>query len=382
MEDPLKAMCQRNYTLSHPDRHVHFPPRPRGVARRFFAASAATPRSRGAGSPRRRVPASAASPQSPVAIGALAALLALSALGCGRSRSKTIAVIPKATSHLFWQSVQAGAIAAGRQLKVSVVWNGPTQETDYSRQIQIVDSMIAQHVDGLAVAATDRNALNASLDRAAKAGIPVTVFDSGVDSTNYMTFVATNNYAAGQAAARTLAHMLPGKRKIAIVLHAPGSASTMDRERGFEEAITKEFPSIRIVARQFGMSDRSKAMAAAENILTANPDLDGIFASSEPSAVGTALAIKERNLSGKIRFVGFDSSEGLVADLRGGTIDALVVQDPFRIGFEAVRTLVDRLHGRIPPKRIDLSARVITRLDLDKTEIKAFLFPDIKKYLN
>jgi ribose transport system substrate-binding protein len=242
--------------------------------------------------------------------------------------------------------------------------------------------MIAQHVDGLAVAATDRNALNASLDRAARAGIPVTVFDSGVDSTNYMTFVATNNYAAGEAAARTLARMLPGKRKIAIVLHAPGSASTMDRERGFEEAITKEFPSIRIVARQFGMSDRSKAMAAAENILTANPDLDGIFASSEPSAVGTALAIKERDLSGKIRFVGFDSSDGLIQDLRQGTIDALVVQDPFRIGFEAVRTLVDRLHGRIPPKRIDLNARVITRLDLEKPEIKAFLFPDIKKYLN
>ena len=291
-------------------------------------------------------------------------------------------MVPKATSHLFWQSVQAGAIAAGREFQVDVLWNGTATETDYSRQIQIVDSMIARHVDGLALAAQDRTAMNASLDRAAAGGIPVTVFDSGVDSTNYMSFLATNNYEAGQLAARKLSELLHGKGTIAVVQHAPGSRSTMDREQGFFETMTKEFPGITVVARQYGMSERAKAMAAAENMLTAHPDLGGLFASSEPSSVGTAQAVKERGLSGKIRFVAFDASEGLVEDLKGGTIDALIAQDPFRMGYLAVKSLVDKLHGQTSPKQIDMHARVITRPDLEKPDVKALLFPDIHKYLN
>ncbi len=306
----------------------------------------------------------------------------LTLLSCNANRRKVIGVVPKGTSHLFWVSVEAGAMAAGHALNVEVLWNGPATETEYSRQIQIVDSMIARHVDGLALAAQDHTALDASIDRAAREGIPVTVFDSGVDSTNYMTFVATNNFEAGQMAARKLAELLNGKGSIAMVLHVPGSFSTMERERGFEDTMAKEFRRIHIVQKQYGMSDRSKAMAAAENILTAHPDLDGIFASTEPSSVGTALALKSRGLAGKVKFVAFDAAEGMVQDLREGTIDALIAQDPFRMGYEAVATLVDKLNGKSPPKRIDLSARVITRPDLDKPEIKELLNPDVKKYLN
>src|SRR5579864_7764468 len=123
-----------------------------------------------------------------------AAVLGLTFTACQGSRQKTIAVIPKGTSHLFWLSVQAGAVAAGQKLGVRILWNGPAQETEYDRQIQIVDSMIARHVDGLAIAAAERKGLVQSIDRAASFGIPVTVFDSGVDTTNYLTFVATDNY--------------------------------------------------------------------------------------------------------------------------------------------------------------------------------------------
>jgi len=309
-------------------------------------------------------------------------LLCLATLGCNTQRKKVIAVVPKATSHLFWVSIHAGAAAAGNDLGVEIDWNGPATETDYSRQIQIVDSMIARRVDGLALAAQDRTALGASLDRAAREGIPVTVFDSGVDSSNYMTFVATNNYEAGQMAARKLADLLHRKGSIAMVLHVPGSNSTMEREHGFEETVAKEFPDIHIMQKQYGMSDRSKAMAAAENILTAHPNLDGIFASTEPSSVGTSLALKSRHLDGKIKFVAFDATDSMIDDLKGGTIDAIVAQDPFKIGYEAVQTLVDKLHGKTPPKRIDLSAHVIVRSDLEKPEIKLLLKPDVKKYLN
>jgi ribose transport system substrate-binding protein len=309
------------------------------------------------------------------------AAMLLTLVSCQRSKTKRIAVVPKGNSHVFWVTVHAGAAAAGQKFGVEILWNGPAQETEYARQIQIVDSMIAQRVDGIALAAAERKALNNSLDRAAQLGIPVTVFDSAVDSTNYMTFLATNNYEGGQMAARELAQLVGGKGKVAMVMHAPGSASTMDRERGFEDVMKAEFPGIEIVQRQFGMSDRSKAMAAAENILTAHPDLNGIFGSSEPSSMGTAQAIKSRGLSGKVKFVAFDSSDNMIEDLKGGTIDAMVVQDPFKMGFEAVKTLVDKLNGVTSPKKIDLQARVVRRADLDKPEIRDLLYPDVKKYV-
>ena len=273
-------------------------------------------------------------------------------------------------------------MAAGQALKVDVLWNGPATETDYARQVEIVDSMIARQVDGLAVAAQDRTTLNNALDRAAQAHIPVTVFDSGVDSTNYLTYLATNNFQGGQMAARKLAELLHDKGKIAMLMHAPGSKSTMDREAGFEDCLSKEFPNVHIVARQFSMSDRAKAVAATENFLTAQPDLDGIFASAEPGSVGAALALKSRGVAGKVKLVAFDASEELVQDLKDGSIDALVAQDPFGMGYDAVKTLVDKLHGINPPKIMDLSATVVTRNDLDKAQIKTLLFPDLKRYLN
>jgi ribose transport system substrate-binding protein len=137
-----------------------------------------------------------------------------------------------------------------------------------------------------------------------------------------------------------------------------------------------EFPDIEIVARQFGMSDPSKARAATENILTGNPDLDGLFASAEPSSLGAALALKSMGRAGKTRFVAFDSSDTMIQDLRNGVIDAMVVQDPFKMGFEAVHTLVEKLNGQTPPKRIDLHARVIRKADLDNPEVRALLRPD------
>jgi ribose transport system substrate-binding protein len=299
----------------------------------------------------------------------------LLATACQQNTRRTIAVIPKGTSHLFWLAVQSGAVAAGREFNVEILWNGPAQETEYSRQIQILDSMVARRVDGIAVAAAERKALVGSIDRAAAAGIPVTVFDSGLDSENYLSYVATDNVEGGRLGARTLAELLGGKGTVAMIQHAPGSASTMDRETGFQEVIRKDFPGIQIVATQYGMSDRSKAMAAAENILTAHPNLNGIFGSSEPSSVGASLAVKGRGLAGKVKIVSFDSSDGLIEDLRGGAIQAMVVQDPFKMGFEAVKTLVDKLNGKTPPKRIDLQARVVKVDDLNKPEIRQLLNP-------
>ena len=298
---------------------------------------------------------------------------------CRHERKRIIGVVPKAVSHLFFMSVHAGVRDAERQFGVEVLWNGPEEETDHARQIQIVDSMVARHVDGLALSATDQTALVAPVQRAMNAGIPVTIFDSGLRIDNYITFVATDNYGAGQTAARKLAELVHRKGKVAMLMHKPGGKSTVDREMGFDDVMAKEFPAIKVVARQFGMADRARSRAAAENILTAHPDLDGMFASAEVNSIGAVQALKARGLAGKVRLVTFDFSDAHVEALKDGTIDVMIVQDPYRMGYEAVRTLVDKLNGKAPPKRIDLKARIVMKGDLDKPEVKALFSPAWRK---
>lgn len=305
-----------------------------------------------------------------------ASVLLLSA--CNQSRKRVIAVIPKATSHVFWVAVEKGAKAAGQEFNVEIEWNGPPAETEFSRQIQIVDSMINRRVDAIALAATERKALVASVERAMKQGIPVTIFDSGLDTENYTSYVATNNFEAGQFGGRALAKLIGGKGEVAMVMHVPGSVSTTDRERGFEDVIKREFPDIKIVAQQFGMSDRAKSRTVAENFLTAHPNLAGLFGSTEPSSTGAALAVKGRGLSGKVKVVAFDASDNLVDDLKGGTIQAMVVQDPYKMGYETVKTLVDKLDGKTPAKRLDLPAKVIFAEDANKPENQRLLSPELK----
>jgi ribose transport system substrate-binding protein len=300
---------------------------------------------------------------------------ALAFTGCNRGLRRTLAVIPKADADLFFLTVHAGAEQAAHNLNVAISWNGPDQETDYSRQIQIVDAMIARRVDGIAISATDDRALVAPLERAIGAGIPVTVFDSAVNIQNYVSMVATDNYGAGCTAARLLAGLLPGGGKIGMVMQKPGGTSTELRERGFEDTVAREFPRLTIAAQRFGMGDRAKSMAVAENILTAHPDLAGIFASSEASSIGSIRAIRARNLSGRIKLITFDVSEIHVAALGDGTSSAMLVQDAFRIGYEAVKSLADKLSGRVPVRRLDIPARVVLKADLSKPEVQPLLHP-------
>lgn len=305
-------------------------------------------------------------------------LLAGSA-ACRREKKRIIGVIPKATAHLFFMSIKAGVDDAAKEAGVEYQWNGPGEETDHARQIQIVDAMVTQRVDAIAISATDQTALVAPVRRAIAAGIPVTVFDSGLDVDDYVTFVATDNYEAGQNAARLLAGLVGGKGKVAMLMHKPGGKSTGDREKGFDEIMAKEFPNVKVVARQFGMADRAKSRAAAENILTAHPDLAGMFASAEANSLGAIHAIRSRGMSGKLRLITFDFSDTHVEALKEGTIDIMLVQDPHRIGYEALKSLTDKLSGKTPAKRMDLKVRVIEKKDLDKPEVQALLFPEWRK---
>jgi ribose transport system substrate-binding protein len=240
--------------------------------------------------------------------------------------------------------------------------------------------MINRHVAGIVLAPVDRQALVGVVERAAREGIPVAIFDSAIDTSRIVSYVATDNTEGGRMAARRLGEVLGGKGKVGVIGFMPGSASTMEREDGFQNEIHKHFPGIEIVGMQFGMADRAKAMAETENILTAHPDLTGLFADNESSSSGAVQALKSRH-STSIKLVAFDASDQLIADLRDGVIDSLVVQNPFRMGYESTRAIGLKLAGQTPEAKIDSGATLVKREDLDKPEIKALLHPDIEQYL-
>jgi ribose transport system substrate-binding protein len=310
---------------------------------------------------------------------ALILLLLFLLPACNREKKRVIAVVPKGRAHLFWQSVHAGAVAAARETGVDIEWNGPATETAFNEQIQIVDAMINRRVDAIAVAPIDKKAMVSVVERAAKANIPVVIFDSGIDTDVFVSQVATDNYGAGVMAAERMGSILGGKGKVIVVAVQPGAASTMAREQGFEDTIAKKFPAIQIVDKRYGMADFAKSLAVAENMLTAHSDAAGLFASNESSAVGAAQAVKARK-SG-IKMVGFDWSPTLLDDVKAGVIDSLVVQHPFKMGYESVIAAVQKLNGGTPPKINDLAPRLITRENLNDPDVQAQINPDLKKYL-
>jgi len=299
---------------------------------------------------------------------------------CTKPSLPTVGVIPKGASHQFWQTVHAGAIQAGREYGFEIEWNAPALEIDATRQIDIVQSMVTRRLAGIAIAPVDRKALVAVLDRATAEKIPVAVYDSDVDTTNRITYVATDNREAGRIAARRMGEILKAKGKVLIVGFMPGSASTMEREEGFTEEIKKSFPAIELLQLQYGMASRAKSMAVTENALSAHKDLAGIFADNESSLAGAVQALKSRN-NKETKLVGIDSSEQLIANLKEGFIDSLVVQDPFRMGYESVKAIGEFRKGNKVQARQDLAPRLILPKDLSLPEVQALLFPDLNKWL-
>lgn len=294
---------------------------------------------------------------------------------CDRSARRVIGVIPKATSHLFFVSIHAGVDRAAKEFGVEVLWNGPNDETDHNRQIQILDAMVAQRVSAIAISATDERALTGPVKRAIQAGIPVTVFDSGVETQDYVTFVSTDNSGAGVVAAERLGALVGGKGKVAMVMQKPGGNSTSLRESAFEATIAARKPGVVIAARQYCMADRARALAAAENILTAHPDLAGLFCSSEAASLGAIQALRSRGAAGKVRLVTFDTSETHVEALGDGTIDLMLVQDAVEIGYQAVASLVRKLRGETPAKLVPLAAREIMKANLADPAVMKLLRP-------
>lgn len=290
------------------------------------------------------------------------------------AKTKVLGIVPKGASHLFWETVRAGAAQAAAAEGYAIEWNAPSLEIDASRQIAIMDSMVNRRLAGIALAPVDRKALVPAVERAMAAGIPVVIFDSAIETSQRISYVATNNEEGGRIAARRLAQTIGGKGKVGVVSFMPGSAATEERSHGFQDEIRKTFPGINIVGVQYGMADRAKALAVTENILTAHPDLAGLFADNESSSSGAVQALKTRGAK-RVKMVAFDHAANLVEDLRAGWIDSLLVQNPYKMGFESARFLIQKLNGGTPPAALDSGISLVSAADLAKPEVRTLLNP-------
>lgn len=306
----------------------------------------------------------------------------------GAAESYKIAVIPKGTTHEFWKSINAGAVKAQRELaeqgvNVTVIWKGPLKEDDREQQIQVVENFIAQRVNGIVLAPLDRRGLVAPVETAVRGRIPVVIIDSGIESQAPASFVATDNREGGRIAARELGKMLGGKGNAIMLRLMVGSASTEEREEGFLEVMRAEFPGIKLISTdQHAGSTRDTAKRVSENLLNRfGRQADGIFACNESSAAGMLLALRDAGLAGKIKYVVFDSGETLNAGLLAGDIHGMVVQNPMRMGYLGVKTMVEVLQGKKVPAVVDTGVGFVTRENFHSPEMADIVTPPLDKYL-
>jgi ribose transport system substrate-binding protein len=296
-----------------------------------------------------------------------------------------IAVIPKGTTHEFWKSVHAGAVKASKEVDVDIVWKGPLKEDDLKAQVDVVSTFVAQGVSGIVLAPLSDTALRAPVKQATAAKIPVVVFDSDLQGDDHVSFVATDNVAAGKIAGDQMTKLIADKGNVVVLRYQEGSASTQNREKGFLDAV-KTKPTVKVVSEnQYGGATTESAFAKGESLLLAQKAetgaVNGIFTPNESTTFGMLLALKKSNLTKKMKFVGFDSSEKLALALKDGDIDGLVVQNPFNMGYLAVKTMADHLRGKKVEKRIDTGARLVTKENLEDPSVKEVISPDLKKWL-
>ena len=324
-----------------------------------------------------------------IAAGALAAI----AVSCGKPAAESatarqgrlnIAVIPKGTTHVFWKTVEAGALKAGEELNVGIKWVGPTKEDDRAQQIQVVETQVLNRMDGIVLAPLDADALRRPVEEAVNKTVPVLIFDSALNDADdlIVSFVATDNFQGGHIAGHQLGELLRGTGKVILLRYMEGSASTHNREEGFLDAI-KEFSGIEVIsAEQYGGATTAEAQQASEILLLRFRDgdslaADGIFCPNESTTYGMLQALRRNRLAGKVKFVGFDSSDPLVEGLQAGEIQGLVLQNPFRMGYLGVKTMVAHLNGEPVEKRIDTGVDFLTRDNINTPEMQAILNPSL-----
>jgi ribose transport system substrate-binding protein len=315
-------------------------------------------------------------------------LCALMACGSRNSNSgPTIAVIPKGTSHVFWQSIHAGAEKAASEIGATIIWRGPLREDDRASQVSEVEGFVSRGVAGIVLAPLDEAALAPPVAEAKRRNIPVVVIDSGLKGSDYVSFVATDNRKGGRMAGDHLAGLLKDAGRVVLLRYAEGSDSTLQREAGFLEAIESRKGIEVVSSNQYGGADVEGAYKKSEALLSrykkadGSLAVDGIFTPNESTTIAMLRVLEDNRWAGKVKFVGFDASDTLVKGLADGNIDGLVLQDPVNMGYLGVKTMAAHLRGEKVDVRVDTGVRLISRDRMNDPDAKELLHPDLSRWL-
>ena len=284
-----------------------------------------------------------------------------------------IPLVSKGFQHQFWQAVKLGAEQAADELGVRITVEGPDNETMVDRQIDMLAAALANKPTAIGFAALDSQAAIPLLRQANDAGIPIIAFDSGVDSDIPVSTATTNNLAAAALAADKMAEKIGGKGKVAVVAHDQTSRTGIDRRDGFVNQIEAKYPDIEVVTVQYGQGDHLKSTEVTKAILTANPDLNGIFGTNEGSAIGVVNGVQELGTEGLV-IIGYDSGKAQKEAIKSGLMAGAITQNPVGIGYETVKAAFAAANGESVPDLIDTGFYYYDASNMDDPNIAAVLY--------
>lgn len=288
-----------------------------------------------------------------------------------------IGIVLQGSLHQYWKFVQAGAKKAVADLMaagtlIDLVCKAPLREDDRGEQKEILERLVRE-VDGVVLAPFDSHFLVDTVDNAASKGVAVLVIDSFLQTSNIVSFIATDNKNGGAMAADRMGRLLDRGGKVLLMRYQKGVASTEAREGGFADRIST-YPAIEMVRSEgYAGVTRDSAKVAGEVELRKHVDLSGVFTPNESSTAGMLMALQGVQQAGKMTFVGFDTSDLYLDTMRYRKIHGLVVQNPFLMGELGVRTLTDHLQGKVVQKRIDIKPVMVTPDNIDAPEIVKLL---------
>jgi ribose transport system substrate-binding protein len=299
----------------------------------------------------------------------------------GAAAGKKVDVIIKASDSEFWQSMLAGAQKAGKDYGLKVSLFGPTSETDVNQQVQLVENAISRGADAIVVAPNSSDALNNVIERARKGGTKVIVADTAV-TTDQDGFIGTDNVKAAEQAGQRMCQLAKDAGNesgdVMIASSVAGVQVLKDRDAGFRSGL-KACPGLKVSLTRYNNNDLNTAASQVNDALTANPNLVGIFAANNTSGNGAARAIKDNKAADRIPVVAFDTDPQENAALADGSIDALVVQNPYFFGYQGVMEAAMATVGNVPPRRLDPGAVLADKSNMSTAEVKQLLTPPTAK---
>jgi ribose transport system substrate-binding protein len=311
-----------------------------------------------------------------------AAAFALTAAACGGSSDSGgggggdqpyIAIVSKGFQHQFWQAVKQGAEQEAAKQGVRISFEGPATESDVEAQVNMLQNALGRQPSVIGFAALDSRASAPLLQQAKSRNIPVIAFDSGVDSDIPLTTAATDNKSAAGEAAKHMAEALGGTGKVGLVVHDQTSRTGQDRRDGFLEWMRANAPGIQVLDPQYGGGDQAKSADITKAIIASNPDLKGIYAANEGSAIGVLRGVAESGKTG-LTVIGFDSGTGQIEAIKNGQMLGAVTQDPIGMGKALVDSAVKAIRGEQLPKSIDTGFYWYDKSNIDSAQIQPLLY--------